>query len=49
MSNYDFEKPGHGIDDDYSLDLTDAIMDPLPPRVQQELNMSGDNIQSLRG
>ena len=24
-------------------------MDPLPPRVQQELNTSGDNIQSLRG
>ena len=24
-------------------------MDPLPPRVQKELNTSGDNIQSLRG
>ena len=24
-------------------------MDPLPPRVQQELNTSGDKIQTLRG
>ena len=53
MADYDFGNPtfdpdGPGIDDDYSLDLPDAIMDPLPPRVQQELNMSGDNIQSLR-
>ena len=23
-------------------------MDPLPPRVQEELNTSGDNIQTLR-
>ena len=54
MADYDFEKPtfdpdGRGIDDYYSLDLPDAIMDPLPPRIQQELNTSGDNIQSLRG
>ena len=54
MADYDFENPmfdpdGPGIDDDYSLDLPDAIMDPLPPRVQEELNTSGDNIQSLRG
>ena len=54
MADYDVENPafdpdGPGIDDDYSLDLPDAIMDPLPPRVQQELNTSGDNIQSLRG
>ena len=54
MANYDFENPtfdpdGPGIDDDYSLDLPDAIMDPLPPRVQKELNTFGDNIQSLRG
>ena len=53
MADYDFENPtfdpdGPGIDDDYSLDLPDAIMDPLPPRVQKELNTSGDNIQSLR-
>ena len=39
MDDYDFENPtfdpdGPGIDDDYSLDLPDAIMDPLPPRVQ---------------
>ena len=54
MADFDFENPtfdpdGPGIDDDYSLDLPDAIMDPLPPRVQEELNISGDNIQTLRG
>ena len=54
MTDYDFENPtfdsdGPGIDDDYSLDLPEAIMDPLPPRVQEELNTSGDNIQSLLG
>ena len=54
MADFDFENPtfdpdGPGIDDDYSLDLPDAIMDPLPPRVQEELNTSGDNIQTLRG
>ena len=54
MADYDFENPtfdpdGSGIDDDNSLDLPDAIMDPLPPRVQEELDTYGDNIQSLRG
>ena len=54
MADFDFENPtcnpdGPGIDDDYSLDLPNAIMDPLPPRVQQELNTSEDNIQTLRG
>ena len=54
MADYNYENPtfdpdGPGIDDDYSLDLPDAIMDPLPPRVQEELNTPGDNIQSLRG
>ena len=54
MADFDFENPtfdpdGPGIDDDYSLDLPDAIIDPLPPRVQEELNTSGDNIQTLRG
>ena len=44
-----FDPEGPGIDDDYSLDLLDAIMDPLPLRVQQELNTSGDLIQSLQG
>ena len=54
MADYDFENPafdpdGPGIDDDYySFDLLDAIMDP-PLRVQQDLNTSGDHIQSLRG
>ena len=54
MADYDFVNPtfdpgGPGIDDDYSLDLPDAIMDPLPPRGLEELNTSWDNIQSLRG
>ena len=54
MADFDFENPtfdpdGPGIDDDYSPDLPDAINDPLPPRDQQELNTSGDNIQTLRG
>ena len=50
MADFDFENPdGPGIDNDYSIDLPDAIMDPLPPRVQEELNTSGDNIQTLRG
>lgn len=53
MADLDFENPtfdpdGPGIDDDYSFDLPDAIMDP-PPDVQQELNTSVDRIQSLRG
>ena len=54
MADFDFENPtfdpdGPGIDDDYSLYLPDASMDPLPPRVQEELNTSGDNIETLRG
>ena len=49
MADFDFENPtfdpdGPGIDD---VDLPDANMDPLPLRVQQELNTSGDLIQSL--
>ena len=53
-ADFDFENPtfdpdGPGTDDDYSLDLPDSTMDSLPPRVQQELNTSGDNIQTLRG
>ena len=51
MADLDFENPtfdpdGSGIDDDYSFDLPDAIMDP-PLRVQQDLNTSGDHIQRL--
>ena len=49
FENPTFDPDGPGIDDDNSLDLPDDIMDLLPPRVQQELNTSGDNIQSLRG
>ena len=53
MADLDFENPtfdpdGPGIDHDYSFDLPDAIMDP-PLRVQQNLYLSGDHIQSLRG
>ena len=44
---FDPDRPG--INDDYSLDVPDTIMDPLLPRVQEELNTFGDNIQSLRG
>ena len=40
MAVFDFENP--------TFD-PDAIMDPLPPRVHEELNTSGDNIESLRG
>ena len=53
MADFDFENPTFDpdgpIDNDESLDLPDAIMDPLPPRVQRELNTSGDNLQSVRG
>ena len=54
MAYFDFENPtfdhdGHGIDSGGSFDLPDAIMDPLPLRVQQELNTSGDLIHSLQG
>lgn len=52
MADYDFENPtfdpdGPGTDDDYSFDLPDPIMDP-PLDVQQQLNTSGDRIQSMR-
>ena len=54
MADFNFENPtldpdGPRIDDDHSLDLPDAVIDPLPPRVQEERNTSGDNIQTLRG
>ena len=54
MADFDFENPtfdpdGHGIDNGESFDLPNAIMDPLPLRFQQELNTSGDLIQSLQG
>ena len=54
MADFDFENPTFDPDvpgkyDNYSLDLPDAILDPVPVRVQQELNTSGDNIQTLRG
>ena len=48
FENHTFDPDGPGIDDDYSFDLPDAIMDP-PLRVQQDLNTSGDHIQSLPG
>ena len=53
MADYDFENPtfdpdGPGIDDDESLVLPDAIMDPLPPRVQQEHNTMGTISRACR-
>ena len=53
MADLDFENPMFdpdrpGIDNDNSFYLPDAIMDP-PLRVQQDLNTSGDHIQSLQG
>ena len=54
MVDFDFENPtfdpdGHDIDNVESFDLPDAIMDPFPLRIQQELNTSGDLILSLQG
>ena len=54
IADFDLENPifdpdGHGIDNDESFDLPAAIMDPLPLRVQLELNTSEDLIQSLHG
>ena len=52
MADFDFENPtfdpdGHGTDNDESFDLPDAIMDPLPLHVKQELNTSRELIRSL--
>ena len=46
MADFNFENPtfdpdGPGIDDDYSLDLPDAIMNPLPPRARRSLTRPG--------
>ena len=54
MADNDFENPtfdpdGPGINDDYSLDLPDAIMDPLPPRIQQELTRPGTISRACEG
>ena len=54
IADFDFENPtfdpdGHGIDNDESFDIPDAIVNPFPLRVQQELNTSRDLIQSLQG
>ena len=52
MADFDFENatfhPNGPKDDDKSLDLPDAIKDPLPLRVHQELNTSGDLIYACR-
>ena len=48
MADFYFEDPDRpGIDDAYCFELPAAIMDPSQ-RVQQELNTSGDLIQSLQ-
>ena len=53
MADFDFENStfdpdGHGIDNDESFDLHDAIMDPLPLRVKQELNTSKVLLRACR-
>ena len=49
FENPTFDPDGPGIDDDYAEHslLPDAIMDP-PVDVQQQLNTSGECIQSMR-
>ena len=53
MADFDFGNPTFDpegqIDNDESFDLPVAIIDPLPLHVHQELNTSGDHIQSLQG
>ena len=44
FENTTFDPDGPGIDDDYSFDLPDPPLD-----VQQQLDASGERIQSMRG
>ena len=48
FENPTFDTDGPGIGDDYSFDLPDPPMDP-PLDVQQQLDASGERIQSMRG
>ena len=48
FENPTFDPDGPGIDDNYSFDLPDPPLDP-PLDVQQQLDASGQRIQSMRG
>ena len=48
FENSMFDPDGPGVDDDYSFDLPDPPLDP-PLDVQQQLDDSGERIQSMRG
>ena len=48
FENPTFDPDGPGKDDDYSFDLPDPPPD-APLDVQQQLDASGERIQSMRG
>ena len=48
FENPTFDLDGPGIDDDYCFDLPDPPLNP-PLDFQQQLNASGERIQSMRG
>ena len=48
FENPTFDPDGTGIDDIYSFDLPDPPLEP-PLDVQQQLDASGERIQSMRG
>ena len=48
FENPTFDPDGPGKDDNYSTVLTDPPLDPTL-HVQQQLNASGERIQSMRG
>ena len=48
FENPTFDPEGPGIDDNYSFDLSDPPLDQ-PLDVQQQLEASGERIQSMRG
>ena len=50
MADFDptLDPYGQRIDNNDSFDLPDAILDPLPLRVQQGLNLSGDLFRACR-
>ena len=48
FENPTFDPDGPGIDDDYSFDVPDPPLD-IPLDIQQQLDASGERIQSMRG
>ena len=48
FENPAFDPDGPGIDDDYSFDLPRPPLDS-PLNVQQQLDATGERIQSMRG